>query len=222
MEDFFYKRNKSKDYHKMTNLQIEPYKNKLALIWFIEYLITLGLVMIPTGISSSEGTISMSGGAFGLFLTGAFMFSYIMICDKVLFGYEPNLKDLFSEFKFYGRSLGLYLLTELYITLWSFLFIIPGIIKAYSYSMAPYIALYNPNLSVSQCITASRQLMKGNKGRLFCLHMSYLGWIILCFLTLGVLTFWVAPKIEYAQYLFYLDISGNGKKLDNIKTEIYD
>ena len=171
---------------------------------------------------SIDATVSSNSSfsnAFGLFFGGTFMFSFILISEKICFGYEPNVKDLFFGFRYYGKSLGVNLLTKLYTTLWSLLLIIPGIIKSYSYSMAPYIALHNPHLSANKCITKSRELMDGHKSDLFHLHLSYFGWILLCVLTCGILTFWVAPKIQEAQYLFYLDISGKGKEIYNKPTE---
>ena len=231
MKDFFDQHNTTKDYKTFANYKVYPFKNKLALIWFIYFAMIVGISLLESIISgdgtldfgiTSNGTLSTSSSlssVLSMFLSGSFMFSFIIISEKVCFGYEPNLKDLFSGFRFYGRSLGIYLLTQLYVTLWSFLLFIPGIIKSYSYSMAPYIALHNPELSLNQCITKSRELMDGHKADLFHLHLSYFGWILLCVLTCGILTFWVAPKIQTAQYLFYLDISGKGKKIYNKQTE---
>jgi uncharacterized membrane protein len=62
------------------------------------------------------------------------------------------------------------------------------------------------NLTSNEAITLSRKLMDGNKWRLFCLHFSYFGWLILCALTLGILSLWVIPRMETAQYLFFRDI----------------
>jgi uncharacterized membrane protein len=68
-----------------------------------------------------------------------------------------------------------------------------------------YIANDNPNLSANECITRSKELMQGNKFKLFKLLLSYFGWILLCGLTLGILSLWVIPRINQAIYLFYLD-----------------
>ena len=81
--------------------------------------------------------------------------------------------------------------------------IIPGIVKAYAYSMAYYIKLDHPDYGWNACITASRQLMDGHKWEKFVLDLSFLGWIIVGSLCLGVGTLWVTPYMEAANAQFY-------------------
>jgi len=71
-------------------------------------------------------------------------------------------------------------LTALYTFLWALLFVIPGIVKAYSYAMAPYILAEHPEMTANEAITESKHLMRGNRFRLFCLQISFIGWSILC------------------------------------------
>lgn len=83
---------------------------------------------------------------------------------------------------------------DLYIILWSFLFIIPAIIKSYEYFMIPYLLIENPNLTKEEAFRLSKQMMKGQKWNTFVLNLSFIGWDILSVLTLGVLNiFYVAP-----------------------------
>ena len=123
-----------------------------------------------------------------------------------------NLKDLptrmFSCFtsKDYGRAIEVPLLVNVYTFLWTLLFIIPGIVKSYSYAMAIYISKDKPELSAEECIQESRRMMSGHKGKLFLLDLSYIGWGILCILTCGILSLWVAPKMQTAHTLFYEDL----------------
>ena len=72
------------------------------------------------------------------------------------------------------------------VMLWSILFVIPGYIALYRYAMTPYIMAENENLSVMEAITESKRIMMGNKWRLFCLDLSFLGWELLGILTLGI------------------------------------
>ena len=95
------------------------------------------------------------------------------------------------------------------IFLWTLLFIIPGIIKAYSYAMVPYILAENPNLSTKEALDLSKKMMYGNKGRLFCLQISFIGWMILCALTLGIGYIFLAPYQKASEAYFYKDISTN-------------
>lgn len=82
-------------------------------------------------------------------------------------------------------------LMRLYIFLWTLLFIIPGIIKAYEYRMIPYILAENPDIDSKQAFAMSKQMMDGNKWNAFVLELSFLGWIILSVLLCGI------PSIFY-------------------------
>ena len=85
-------------------------------------------------------------------------------------------------------------LRDLFLFLWGLLFIVPAIIKSYSYRMVPYILADHPELSGTEVITMSRQMMNGSKWRTFVLDLSFIGWHILSGLTLGILgIFYVAP-----------------------------
>ncbi len=88
--------------------------------------------------------------------------------------------DLFSQFNRFGTGFCMNLLMSLYLFFWSLLFIIPGIVKTYSYAMTPYILAEHPEMSVNEAITESRRIMNGNRWRLFCLQFSFIGWALLC------------------------------------------
>ncbi len=104
------------------------------------------------------------------------------------------LGELGRGFSPYGRSVGTMFLRGLFQFLWSLLFVIPGIIKHYSYRMVPYILADQPELSGTAAITRSREMMNGQKWNAFVLDLSFLGWHILSALTLGILgVFYVNP-----------------------------
>ncbi|MBR3611595.1 MAG: DUF975 family protein [Oscillospiraceae bacterium] len=65
------------------------------------------------------------------------------------------------------------------IFLWSLLFIIPGIIKSYEYSMIPYILAENPQISMERAFEISRKMTKGEKWKIFVLEISFWGWYLL-------------------------------------------
>ena len=87
-------------------------------------------------------------------------------------------------------------------------FIIPGIIAAYSYAMTGYILAEHPELTAGEAIDRSKQMMYGNRWRLFCLQFSFIGWDILSSLSLGIGTLWLRPYKQAATAAFYRDISG--------------
>lgn len=93
---------------------------------------------------------------------------------------DARVDDLFSQFHRLGQGFCMQFFRALFIFLWSLLFVIPGIIASYSYAMTPYILLEHPDMTAREAITASKELMRGNKLRLFCLSLSFIGWGLLC------------------------------------------
>jgi len=113
----------------------------------------------------------------------------------------------FHVFKQYGRYLGTSLLQAIFIFLWSLLLIIPGIIMSYAYAMTPYLCRENPELSASECIAKSKEMMKGYKMKLFLLDLSFIGWFLLCiFPTFGIGFFWLRPYIQCSHAKFYEEL----------------
>ena len=118
----------------------------------------------------------------------------------------PKIETLFSRFSYFGNAVSLRLLMFVKTLLWTLLFVIPGIIAAYRYSMAPYIMAENPDMSASSAIEESKYLMTNNKWRLFCLQLSFIGWYILAGLTAGIGGIFLAPYVKAAYTAFYLDL----------------
>ena len=112
---------------------------------------------------------------------------------------------------------------DLYIFLNYLLFIIPGIIKSFSYMMVPFILAENPEMSANEAITNSKELMNGNRWRLFCLEISFIGWSLLCALfTLGIGIFWLKPYMEASFAAFYREISAEKYGREEQKEEFYE
>ena len=111
---------------------------------------------------------------------GAAKLGYAVFNLKLIDGKKADLTDLFSQFHRLGDGFCMNFLVGLFTFLWSLLFIIPGIVKAYSYAMTPYILAENPGMTATEAITESRRVMDGNKWRLFCLGFSFIGWSLLC------------------------------------------
>ena len=111
---------------------------------------------------------------------------------------DGDLKHLGAGFKDnWGNVILVMFLKNLFTVLWTLLFIVPGIVKAYAYRLVPYILEERPELTGTQAITLSRQMMKGHKWDAFVLDLSFLGWILLSALTAGILgVFYVLPYIN--------------------------
>lgn len=121
---------------------------------------------------------------------------------------ETGIGNLFAYFTHWKRVLPAQLLRALYVFLWSLLFIIPGIIAGYSYAMTPYILAEDPSLSAGEALARSKQMMQGNRWRLFCLEISFIGWAILCGFTCGIGYYVLAPYEMAARADFYREVSG--------------
>ena len=121
---------------------------------------------------------------------------------------KPGIGDLFCRFHIFWKAFGLRLVMGLFITLWTFLLIIPGIIASYSYAMAPYLMAENPDMGIMEAIRRSKEIMQGNKWRLFCLHFSFIGWAFLCLFTCGIGYLFLSPYQMLAEAAFYREITG--------------
>ena len=124
----------------------------------------------------------------------------------------PSFADGFSGFKVrYGRNIWTVFLMNVKLVLWSMLLVIPGIIKGYEYAIIPYILADDAEISTKDAFKKARQMMKGNKWRLFKLNFSFIGWGILCVLTLGIGTFFLMPYVNAANAEFYVELKNHQK-----------
>ncbi|MFC3932358.1 DUF975 family protein [Streptococcus dentapri] len=85
---------------------------------------------------------------------------------------------------------GVWLVNLFYVCLWSLLLIIPGWVKAYSYSQSFFILKddmdQDKGITTTSAITKSRLLMEGHKKELFLLNLSFIGWYFLAGLIGGL------------------------------------
>lgn len=123
-------------------------------------------------------------------------------------GKKHSLKHLFSKFKDYKQIIPTYLYSYLNIFLWSLLFLIPGIIKYYSYSLVPYILAENNNIKPKDALKLSKDMMSGYKFKLFLLQLSFIGWHLLSVYTLFLLELWIIPyeKTAITKFLYEIKI----------------
>jgi len=128
-------------------------------------------------------------------------------------GDKAEIEDLFSGFNQFGRAFCAALLSGLYVFLWSLLLIVPGILASLSYSMVYYILLDHPELSAGEAIDRSKQMMRGNRWKLVCLHCRFIGWGFLCLLTLFIGNFWLSSYTMVSVAKFYEDIRDRADEL---------
>ncbi len=176
----------------------------------------------------SAGTTGPDHTVMDFFLTGAV--SYVLVIALVLavvqfilgcitaVGYAKFNLDLVDGKELKAGTLFDYLpqwknmlkagfLMMVYVFLWTLLLIIPGILAGYRYAMTNFILAENPEMDASEAINRSKEMMDGNKYRLFCLDFSFIGWVILAALTLGIGNFWLTPYQRAAYGAFYRDLN---------------
>ena len=176
-----------------------------------------------------------------LVISGAGKLGYAIFNLKLVDHENAAASDLFSQFGRLGAGFCMNFFVGLFTFLWTLLFVIPGIVKSFSYAMTPYILAEHPDMRARDAIAESRYLMEGNKWRLFCLHFSFIGWyllclapiviafgvvytgainsfaVFLCILLCGIIAtliglLFLRPYQEAANAAFYRDISGTAQK----------
>lgn len=178
-------------------------KGKIGIL----FLISLIIGAISFAASFVLGRIPVVGSlAATVIVTPAFALSTIRVYMNVVNGGTPAAGDSFSGFDDFWSAFKVTFLTGLYTFLWSLLFIIPGIIKSFSYSMAMYILAENKGKSARECIEESKKMTDGHKMDLFVLGLSFLGWSFLFVISLGIAGIWVIPYINatYTNAYYYL------------------
>ena len=156
-----------------------------------------------------------------IFSNSSFLLNFFLLYPLSL-GYSVAHKELLQNgdaaitrntvrlaFSDYVRNAVSILLVYLYTILWTLLFIVPGIIKGLAYSLTPFIVKDNPQLLPNEAINLSMKMMKGHKFDLFYLYLSFIGWIFLALLTLGVGLLWVIPYMQTSMAAFYLDVKND-------------
>ena len=118
---------------------------------------------------------------------------------------QPCFGNLLDGFGFFVKIILLNILTAVFITLWSMLLFVPGIIAAYRYSQAIYILADDPTKSPMQCLRESKAMMRGHKMELLKLNLSFFGWYLLASLpTMGyAVQVWTLPYTSMTYALYY-------------------
>lgn len=167
---------------------------------------------LEEGLRLGDVTVNFKTGVFGFaafLLGGVLQLGYARFLLKQHDRQNPEFNDLFSEFDRFGTGFAQHFLCNLYTALWTILLIIPGIIASYSYAMTPFILAEHPELTASQAITRSKEMMDGHKADLFILDMTYLGWGILAALTLNIGNLWLNPYRNAAYATFYRQLQAS-------------
>lgn len=142
---------------------------------------------IATGYTDVNLTGSPSP-LYTLLVTGPLMLGLSIFFLELFRHQSTDVSNVFAGFENYGKSFVLGVVMMVFIFLWSLLLIVPGIIAYFRYSQAFYIMKDNPDFTAMDCLRESKRIMTGNKGKLFVMTISFIGWAILAALPASVYT----------------------------------
>ncbi len=167
-----------------------------VVVFVVLYLVAFGVLsMAGVGIAalilSGPLTVSLTWAMLTLFRGGS-----ITVTEALTRGFDNA-----------GRKIGGYLWMQLWIFLWSLLFMIPGIVKGFSYAMTTYILGDMPNITAKDALKLSMRMMDGHKLDLFVLYLSFIGWALLSSVTCGLVwLLYAGPYLQLAEAGFYDEV----------------
>ncbi|MBO5941152.1 MAG: DUF975 family protein [Kiritimatiellae bacterium] len=170
----------------------------------IGLILVMNLIFI--GVSVLTCLLPILGNIANLIICSAFTLGFALVYLKIAKGEEISIGNVFYGFDDFWTAIKAQFFTSLFCSLWYLLFIIPGIIKACSYSLTFYILAENKGMPVLEAITLSRKMMDGHKMDLFLLGLSFIGWFTLVAITFGIAGIWVYPYFWATFANFYLSV----------------
>jgi uncharacterized membrane protein len=173
------------------------------------WALAIGTFLLYILIAIAINALPKIGFIVSLILSGPLSLGIVIFYLSFSRKKEAKLEQIFLGFKSFGTSFIAYILVVVFTLLWALLLIIPGIIAAFSYSMTFYIIADDKNIDASAAIKKSKKMMYGYKWKLFCLHFRFIGWFLLCILTLGIGFLWLGPYVAVSIAKFYDDVRGN-------------
>ena len=195
----------------------------LVFVLIIYVLNTLCVKLTGVQVSVSDYTNALISGDYGYFEDivhdyhpGAFAVildvalrlttivvsaGFVIFCMNTVRHMNSGYGNLLDGFGIFFRVIWLDILIAIFITLWSLLLVVPGIVAAYRYRMALFILLDNPDKSALACISESKRMMAGRKAELFVMDLSFIGWYILEIIPF--VSIWVTPYTQLSYVLYY-------------------
>ncbi len=167
----------------------------------------IGILFVVTLISAAVSLVGsyipVVGSIAVALITPALGVGLCSIYLKLTKGIKPEISELFAHLKKFWYAFKVSFLAGLFVSLWSLLFLIPGIVKAMAYSMAMYIVADQPEMSAREALKKSENMMQGHKMEFFVLQLSFLGWYLLGAITFGIAYIWAVPYMSATVANFY-------------------
>jgi len=168
--------------------------------------LVIGTFVVYTVIIIPISLIPIVGWIISILIGGPMSIGIAIFTLSVSRKQDAQLAQIFEGFQKFSVGLAAYLLIAAFVILWMLLLIIPGIIAALSYSMTYFIIADNNSIGALDAITKSKEMMRGNKWKLFCLGFRFFGWGLLCILSVGIGFLWLYPYMMVSFAQFYDDI----------------
>ena len=178
----------------------------LALAIFIEIPLRIfgNRWLLEKGLVSTEAFLVASVAyMIYMFLSIPILYGIKSFYMNISRGLGGRVADIFEGYKQFFSISSVILVSTFFIMLWLLLLIIPGVIKAISYTQILRVKKDNPEMKALECIDESKSLMEGHKMEYFILQLSFIGWSVLTVFTLGILGFWLLPYMETTYAEFY-------------------
>ncbi len=163
-------------------------------------------MVIVAALAGACSLVPYVGTIGSVCVTGPLSLGMAYVYLNLTRGFEPDVNELFRGFQRFVDALVLTLLISIFTFLWSLLLVVPGIIKAISYSQAYYILAEHPEMSAKEALDESIAMMDGHKMDYFVLYLSFIPWILLCSVTCGLAVLYVGPYMSATFVHFYLAI----------------
>ncbi|MBO5137773.1 MAG: DUF975 family protein [Spirochaetaceae bacterium] len=170
---------------------------KVPILVILLYIAVAGVFPVFSSVSAEEDV-----PVYGLIMTFASIAVSGILEIAVIYFFLSFAKNNETKFSYFLDGMNMWLKgilgllwMTLWVFLWSLLLFIPGIIKSYAYSQTLYVLADNPNISVRKAMNLSKVMTKGYKGDLFVMDLSFIGWSLLCVLTLCIGYLWLIPYI---------------------------
>lgn len=178
-----------------------------------KWVVAITMVLVYTVIIIGLRFIPYVGALVVALVSGPITFGLTLFWINISRNHEAKLSDISAG---QGRYIDL-IVTKILISwftfLWTLLLIIPGIIASISYSMTYYIMVDDPEIKPMAAINKSKAMMYGYKWKFFYLNLRFLGWALLCLLTVGIGFLWLVPYMQVSIAKFYDDIKAKDEVL---------
>ena len=177
--------------------------------FYQNYWLSIGVILITYALTGLASSLTFFiGGLGGIFISPPLTVGLSYVTLSIYRRKISTIEDLFNQgFSNYLRNLGGILWMQLFIFLWSLLFIIPGIIKSFAYFATPYLLADYPKLSSTEALKISMRITDGYKADIFVIKLSFIGWSLLSSLSMGIVgIFYVKPYYTISLAGLYDDL----------------